>query len=95
LRHLARIEIVVPVQLHDPLGVSLKAAVGEPLHVFEGSPIDICRALTGRGMRLRQEVDIGSSAEVALAARLMQLSAHEKNRCVLRYESVGSVVAIR
>lgn len=64
---------------------------GEPLHVFEGSPTEIRCALTDRQMRLRQEVDIGSSAEVALGARLMQLSAHGKNRCVLPRQAVGAI----
>lgn len=61
----------------------------EPLHVLEGSPNDVRCALSGRRIRLPQEVDIGPSAEVTLGARLMQLSTHEKNRCVLR--SIGRV----
>jgi hypothetical protein len=49
----------------------------------------MCRRLAGE-VPLLQEVDIESSAEITLDAGLTQLSAHEKNRCVLRYESVSS-----
>lgn len=57
----------------------------QPLHVFEGSRSDISRPRIAGELRVRQELGIGSSAEVALGARLMQLSAHERNRCVLHY----------
>jgi hypothetical protein len=62
----------------------------EPLHESERSRSDTVRPQIAGEVRLLQEVDIGSSAEVTLDARLTQLSAHEKNRCLLRYEPVGS-----
>jgi hypothetical protein len=40
-------------------------------------------------MGLFQEVDGGPSAEITLNARLRQLSAHEKNRCILLHRSAG------
>jgi hypothetical protein len=55
----------------------------EPLHVFEGSRSDVVRRRSICEVRLLQEVDTGSSAETTVNARLIQLSAHEKNRCVL------------
>jgi hypothetical protein len=39
---------------------------------------DFVRPRIAGEVRLLQEVDIGSSAEITLGARLMQLSAHEK-----------------
>jgi hypothetical protein len=41
---------------------------------------DIVRPRIAGEVRLLQEVDIGPSAEITLGARLMQLSAHGKNR---------------
>ena len=80
----------------NPIHVrALRQRFREPLHLSDGLNSDIRHPLVLREARVRQDVDIGSSAEVALGARFMQLSAHEKNRCVLRYESVGEVVAIR
>ena len=60
----------------------------EPVHVFEGTRSDGMRwRIVGEGAVLQDE-DIESSVEVTLDAALTQLSAHEKNRCLLR-ESVG------
>jgi hypothetical protein len=61
----------------------------EPLRVSGGLDGDVLRPRTVRGVRLFQEVDGDPSAEITLDARLTQLSAHEKNRCVLSDESVG------
>jgi hypothetical protein len=55
----------------------------EPLHVFESSLSDVVRPRSDCEVRLLQEVDTGSSAETTVNARLIQFSAHEKNRCVL------------
>jgi hypothetical protein len=62
----------------------------EPLHVLEGSRSDIMRLRIAGERRVLQEVGIESSVEIALDARLRQLSAHGKNRCVLFEQSVGS-----
>jgi hypothetical protein len=58
--------------------------------LFEGSRSDVMRRRIAGEVPLLQEVDIESSAEITLDARVTQLSAHQKNRCVLRHESVGS-----
>ena len=65
---------------------------GEPLKVFEGSRSDSVRPRIASDVRLLQEVDIRSSLEITLDARLRQLSVHRKNRCVLFHRSAGSTV---
>src|SRR4029453_12384918 len=59
----------------------------EPLCVSEGWHSDILRSRTVRELRLSQEVDIGSSGEIACPQRFAELSSCEKNRCVLLHRS--------
>ena len=61
----------------------------EPVHVFEGSRSDDMRCGSLAKRQCSKNEDIESSAEVTLDAGLTQLSEHEKNRCLLRHESVG------
>lgn len=54
----------------------------EPLHVSEDSNSDLLLLLILREVRLFQEVDIGSSTEIAVRAGLTQMSSHGENRYV-------------
>jgi hypothetical protein len=67
----------------------------EPLQVLEGLRSDVVRRRVAGEVPLLQEVDIASSAEITLDARVRQLSVHGKNRCVLFHRSVASTDGIR
>jgi hypothetical protein len=81
VRHLARRQVQQR---------ALRQRFKEPLPAFEGSRCDVVRRRIAGEVPLLQEVDIESSAEITLDARVTLLSVHEKNRCVPRYEAVGS-----
>lgn len=67
----------------------------EPLHISDDSNGDILRPLILREARLRQEEDIGSSAEITVWVGLTQISCHGKNRCVFHQQSVAPIGAFR